>query len=158
MFISDIRSKLLSSYCMDLYGCTMWDVSSYYVEQFDAAWHTAIRRLWVLPYTTHCNMLHVTYNTLPIDKLLESGVWSTYGPALISPTVSLNVWWTLALDHIFLFSVKTVIFSYKSDIMPLVWLKPLHHGLNCVKLYITNHVINHRFGYLACDLCIIRDD
>ena len=49
-------------------------------------------------------------------------------------------------------------FSYKYDIMPFIWLKPLHHVLNCVKLYITNHVITLRFGYFARDQCIIRND
>ena len=42
---SDIKSKLISIFCMDLYGCSLWNFGSNYVETFYTAWRKAIRAI-----------------------------------------------------------------------------------------------------------------
>ena len=56
---------------MDLYGFSLWNFGSNYVETFYTAWGKAIRAIWKLPCRTHCNLLHGINNTLPIDVMLE---------------------------------------------------------------------------------------
>ena len=68
---SDIKSKLISIFFMDLYGCSLGNFGSNYVENFCTAWRKAIRVIWKLPFRTHCNFLHGINDTLPINVMLE---------------------------------------------------------------------------------------
>ena len=43
---SEIKSKLIFIFCMDLYGCSLWNFGSNYVETFYTAWRKAIRAIW----------------------------------------------------------------------------------------------------------------
>ena len=53
---SDIKSKLISIICMDLYGCSLWNFGSNYVETFYTAWRKAIRDIWKLPFNNNNNI------------------------------------------------------------------------------------------------------
>ena len=50
------------------------------LHHFYVAWRKAVRKLWRLPYTTHCNLLHTINNSLPIEISLEKrsvkSIWS----------------------------------------------------------------------------------
>ena len=46
-----VKSKLLATYCLDLYGSQLWNYSSIDVQSFYVAWRKTIRRLWKLPNT-----------------------------------------------------------------------------------------------------------
>ena len=62
---SDIKSKLISIFCMDL------NFSSNYVDTFYTAWRKAIPAIGKLPFRTHWYLLHGINDTLPIDVMLE---------------------------------------------------------------------------------------
>ena len=64
-----IKSKLLKTFCIDAYECQLWNFESKEVHHFYVAWRKAVRKLWRLPYTTHCNMLHTIDNSLLINLL-----------------------------------------------------------------------------------------
>ena len=64
---SDIESKLISIFCMDLYGCSLWNIGSNYVAAFYIAWRKTIRAIWKLPFRTHFNLIHGINDTLPIN-------------------------------------------------------------------------------------------
>ena len=49
----DIKSRLMSSYCLDLYGCSLWSYSKDRVNDMFVAWRKVVRRLWKLPNTRH---------------------------------------------------------------------------------------------------------
>ena len=49
-----------------MYGCELWDFSSKYV-----AWRKGIRLLWSLPYRTHCNLLPIICDDLPVEYQLH---------------------------------------------------------------------------------------
>jgi hypothetical protein len=53
----DVKYHLFKTYCMPLYGSQLWDVSHKDIELFYVAWRKAIRRLFNLPYKTHCVLL-----------------------------------------------------------------------------------------------------
>ena len=41
------------------------------VHHIYVAWRKAVRTLWRLPYTTHCNLLHTINNSLTFEISLE---------------------------------------------------------------------------------------
>ena len=67
----DVKFKLFRTISMALYGSQLWDMSSKYVERFYVAWRKAIRRIFSLPYRTHCRFLHLITRELPIDVQLH---------------------------------------------------------------------------------------
>ena len=56
---------------MSLYGYPLWDLSSLYIDRFYVSWRKAIRRIFNLPYRTHCKLLHLITQVLPIDMQLH---------------------------------------------------------------------------------------
>ena len=66
-----IKSKLFTTFCTDAYGCQLWNFESREVHNFYVAWRKVVRKLWRLPYITHCNLLHTINNSLPIQISLE---------------------------------------------------------------------------------------
>ena len=54
---------------MSLYGSPLWDLSSLYIDRFYVSWRKAIRRIFNIPYRTHCKLL-IT-QVLPIDMQLH---------------------------------------------------------------------------------------
>ena len=65
------KSKLFTTFCIDAYRCQLWYFESKEVHHFYVAWRKAVHKLWRLPYTTHCNLLHTINNSLPIEISLE---------------------------------------------------------------------------------------
>ena len=57
----NIKSQLLSSYCLDAYGSQLWPFYDKSVKLFYVAWRRTIRKLWALPNTTHCKYLHTIH-------------------------------------------------------------------------------------------------
>ena len=53
-----VRYELFKTYCMPLYGCTLWNLTSSHMDRFYTAWRKCVRRVLGVPYTTHCNLLH----------------------------------------------------------------------------------------------------
>ena len=80
-----VKSRLLATYCLDLYGTQLWNYSSIDVQSFYVAWRKTIRLLWKLPNTTHCSLIpsinNYNYNCRPIKIILEQRcanfIWSS---------------------------------------------------------------------------------
>ena len=109
---SDIKSKLISIFCMDLYGCSLWNFGSNYVETFYTAWRKVI--------------LHGINDTPPIDVMLEQRcikfIWTLlHSPNIIVKSVMRsairNGYSTLGENFRYL--------SYKYDLSPTLWISPL---------------------------------
>jgi hypothetical protein len=67
---SNIQYKLFHSYCTSFYGCELWQLFNPTIESFCVAWRKGLRRIWKLPYNTHCSLLPVVSQCLPIfDEL-----------------------------------------------------------------------------------------
>ena len=54
-----------------MYVCELWDFSSKYTEFFYVAWCKSIRLLWSLQYRTHCNLLLIICDDLPVEYQLH---------------------------------------------------------------------------------------
>ena len=45
------------TFCLDLYGCELWNISSKYTEEMHTAWRIAMRKIWKLHPRTHNNLI-----------------------------------------------------------------------------------------------------
>ncbi len=55
-----VKRVLFQSYCTSYYGCQSWLLTN--VDEFDTTWRKVIRRLFSLPWQTHCSLLPVILN------------------------------------------------------------------------------------------------
>ncbi len=69
---TNIMYHMFKTYCMPLYGCPLWDYSNRHIAKFYVAWRKAIRYILKLPYTTHCNLLHLICEDIPVEEQLYS--------------------------------------------------------------------------------------
>ncbi len=67
----DIKNTLFKQYCTRFYGSHLCTLSDREIEDLNIAWRKAQRRVWGLPYLTHCRLLpHVT-DLLPGEVLFS---------------------------------------------------------------------------------------
>ena len=60
MCSSHVKYKLFNSYCMSLYGSQLWNYENLsVVEPLYIAWRKCIRRIYSIPYNTHCKLVHL---------------------------------------------------------------------------------------------------
>ena len=68
----EIKYKLFKTFCMSVYGSSLWDYSSKTVNTFLTAWRKSIRYLLQLPYKCRYIYLPLICNDLPVDVQLHS--------------------------------------------------------------------------------------
>jgi hypothetical protein len=66
-----IKYKLIKTFCMPLYGSQLWDISSKKLSHFYVTWRKCIRKSLNLPYTTHCNLLHLICNDFAVETQIH---------------------------------------------------------------------------------------
>ena len=66
-----VKAKLVSTYCLDLYGLQLWYFCSIDVQSFYVAWRKTIRCLWKLPNINHCSLLPSINDCISIDIVFE---------------------------------------------------------------------------------------
>ena len=65
-------SVLFKSYCMNIYGSTLWRYNNdSNIDTFCVSWRKIVRRLWKTPYRTHNSLVHLINNCVSIDCILE---------------------------------------------------------------------------------------
>ena len=68
---ASVKNKLIQQYCCSYYGSQLWPLFNNKFDKICVKWRKAIRRIWNLPYRTHCNMLPVIADHYPIEITLE---------------------------------------------------------------------------------------
>jgi hypothetical protein len=63
---SFVQNKLFRSYCTSYYGCEVWRPSNSNLDNLCVAWRKSLRRIWYLPQHTHCYLLPIVGQCLPI--------------------------------------------------------------------------------------------
>ena len=151
----NIKSQLLSSYCLDAYGSKLWPFYDKSVASFYVAWRRTIRKLWALPNTTHCKYRHTINNLLPIDLMLEKRclkfIWSCSNnnntiTKSVSSSAIMYSYSSLGENYRFL--------SDKYDIWPINCTKTFSIVLRIVYDYVDKHVYSANEAILVRDLCI----
>ena len=65
----DIKNRLFRQYCCSFYGTQLYDLSSEPIDNICRAWRVGFRKIWRLPKTTHCNLLH------SLGNFMEPHLW-----------------------------------------------------------------------------------
>ena len=94
----DVKFKLFTSYCTSFYGCPLWNISNKGINQFYVTWRKAIRKLFNLPYKTHCNLLPTIVGTQSIECQIITCKIKFICSALQSPNVSLQHLMNIAIQ------------------------------------------------------------
>ena len=62
----------ISSYCLALYGCELWNISSPGLRSLEVVLNNCLRRIWRLPPRTHTGILHRCARVQSIYNLVSS--------------------------------------------------------------------------------------
>ena len=63
---ASVKYRLFQSYCMSLYGCQLWLLSNDQINDLCVSWRKGLRRVWGLPYKSHCYLLPLLSQCLPL--------------------------------------------------------------------------------------------
>jgi len=62
-------------FCCSLYGSVLWDLDHSNIDALCCTWWAGLRRVWNISYRTHCNILPLLSNALPMyDKICKRTV------------------------------------------------------------------------------------
>ena len=53
-----MKNFLLKSYCLSLYGCGLWSLSSSSIKILEVSLNKLLQKLWCLPRTSHSSIVH----------------------------------------------------------------------------------------------------
>ena len=66
------KLALMKAYCSSFYGAVLWDLAHRSVQEVCTVWRKGLRRTWTLPHNTHCNLLPLLCDMLPLMDELSS--------------------------------------------------------------------------------------
>ena len=157
MLSSDIKSKLISTYCMDLYGSQLWNYGTGYPEIFYVAWRNVARLIWKLPFRTHCNLLHTINNCYPIEFILEKRCIKFLHSCLSSDNLVISNVAKSSCDNCYsTFGDDVRYFSHKYNIASKKWMEPFTDLLPC--LFDHMHRSTPDLPVAIRELALCRDD
>ena len=52
-----LKLKMIKTNCLSLYGSVLWELDPSNLAALCCTWRKGLRRIWDLPYRTHCNIL-----------------------------------------------------------------------------------------------------
>ena len=150
-----IKLKLFTTFCIDAYGCQLWNFEFKEVYHFYVACRKAVRKLWRLPYTTHCQMLHTINNSIPIEISLEKrsvkSIWSCVNSE--NDVVKTISQLATKLPRS-VFGQNYIYFSYKYPILPYQWYESYNSVHHSIMDYISQNCTDHNYGIMMRDLCV----
>ena len=65
-----VKSYLLKSYCLSLYGCPLWSLSSPSIKLIEIALNKLLRRVWNLPHHSHSGIVHCTAKICHVSNII----------------------------------------------------------------------------------------
>ena len=67
-----VKNKLFVQYCTSYYGSQIWPIHRKDIaKKICVSWRMALRRVWNLPYNTHCDILPLLSKQIPIEIQLK---------------------------------------------------------------------------------------
>lgn len=60
------RYRLFNSYCTSYYGSELWQLDNHSIDKLSVAWRKGLRLIWKLPNRTHCHLLPMISDCLPV--------------------------------------------------------------------------------------------
>ena len=89
-----VKSCLLQSYCLSLYGSALWKLSCPAIHSIEVSFNNILRRIWHLPCNCHTRILHLTARLPRLVNVIISRAASLLSSALsCSSLIVLKVNW-----------------------------------------------------------------
>ena len=159
MLSSDIKSKLLSTYCMDLYGSQLWNYGTGYPEIFYIAWRKVKRLILKLPFHTHCNLLHKVNNCYPIEFILEKRCIKFLHSCLSSDNLVISNVAKSSCDNCYsTFGDNVRYFSHEYNVASKKWMEPFTDLLPCLFDHMHRSTPDLPVAHTIRELALCRDD
>jgi len=119
---------LFKTYCTPLYGCCMLDLTARESNKIFVTWRKAIRFLFQLPATTHCNLLPLIVKDISIEFQLHVRIVKFYSACNSSPNKIIRLCAEKALlsSSRFARSLTLIsrIYNYNKKELPTIKLHP----------------------------------
>lgn len=82
-----VKCFLLKSFCLSLYGSSLWSLSSPYLDTIQVAINHILRRIWMLPRHSHTGICHTLSQILAVSNIVykRSLAHCTHLPSLLHP-------------------------------------------------------------------------
>ena len=94
----DVKYALFKSYCTSYYGSSLWNITDKLMSVFYVTWRKAIRKVFRLPYRTHCDLLPVIAECSHIETQLLCRLVKFVNGAISSHNVQLNLLMNIAIN------------------------------------------------------------
>ena len=157
----DVLSNMISTYCLDAYASQLWDYEDKRIEKYYVAWRKAMRKVWKLPNLTHCNLLPVITNCLPLNIILEKRLLKFIWSIINSENRIVNNVFKFALNNrrsVLGKNFRYLAFKYK--IKCSYWYKNWSYINSCISDFVSNSYNQDVFivGCTIRELCISRGE
>ncbi len=148
--------SLHKTYCMHLYGCELWDLSSKYVDKFRVAWRKIKRRIWGLPYQTHNNIVYNLNDN--INLLIDLRILKFTHMSINHSSVLIKSLLTSMLQcRSSIYARNYNYLSFKYELTEADWASDINHLLGRVKMkFQLMSTVPDIVGNIL-ELCNIRD-
>ena len=99
-----VKTFLIKMYCLSLYGCHTWSLSSKCLLQIQVAMNKILRKVWNLPHRSHTSIVHRTADIPAICNIVYSRSCKFLSRSLLSyaPIVSSIIRESSSLVYTFL--------------------------------------------------------
>ena len=88
-----IKTYLVKSYCLSLYGCVLWSLSSVSLKSLQIAINKILRKIWHLPRHSHISIVLCVAKILYIHEIIFKPTLAEH--VITNHTKSDNSWCTL---------------------------------------------------------------
>ena len=85
-----VKTFLLQSYCLSLYGCCLWSLNSPSISLIEIALNKILRKIWHLPPHSHTAIVHCVAQVDTISNLLYKRFQSFLSRSLSSSSPLIN--------------------------------------------------------------------
>ena len=82
-----VKCFLFKSYCLSLYGCSLWSLSSLSLKLIEVALNKLLRKLFYFPRNSHSAIVHCVAHVDSISSFVLSRFLSLLSTALSSPSL-----------------------------------------------------------------------
>ena len=159
---SSVKNKLFIQYCTSFYGSQIWPIYKKDINnKISIRWRMALRKIWNVPYNTHCDILPLLSSQVPIDIQLKCRFFKFYRSLLESDNKLIrymSTFMTFSSNSVMGNNLNQILYDLDVDILELNTF-----SLNKIKkMYYSGWVSNVNYLYLVhskyiYDLCLMKE-
>ena len=138
-----VKCFLFKSYCLSLYGCSLWSLSSSSIKLCEVALKKSLRKLWHLPYNSHSTIVHCVAQIDTISAIVLRRFLSLLSSALSSSSSLVQSIFSVSSSSVFIHLLVIIMFMVliiSLIIHTLIYLLPTRFVEFDIVMVVTPHV------------------